>query len=79
MPRSGGSKPHQDTHGYTRTLIHTEETRDLGRKLTHILGAYIHIGAQKNTRIHTRAYTYTVSSESTETEKPQEMPTTLCR
>ena len=65
-------KPLQNTHGYTHTLIQTEEKRGLGRKRTHIRGAYIYIGAQRNTRIHTRAYTYTIASKSTKTETSRE-------
>ena len=47
MPRSGGLKPLQITHEYTHKLIQKEEIRGLGRKLTHICCAHIHIGAQR--------------------------------
>jgi len=64
-PDLGGrnnSRTHMETH------IRTEERRGLDRKLTHTRGAYIHIGIQKNTRIYTHAYTYTRTSERTETQ-----------
>ena len=77
MPRSGGLKPLQNTHEYTHKLIQTTEIRGLGREVTHTHGLYIHTGAEKNTRIHTRTCTYTLTRGSTETEKLQKMFTAL--
>ena len=56
LPRSGEPKPLQNTHKYTHKLILTEEIRGLGRKLTHICRAHIHIGAQ---RIHVYIHEHT--------------------
>ena len=69
MPRSGGPKPHQDTHGYTHKLIQAEEKRGLGRKFTHICGAHIHIGAQRtyvyiHGHIHTQLPAKVLSHEN---------------
>jgi len=58
MPRSGGPKPLQNTHEYTHKLIQKEEIRGLGRKLTHICRAHIHIGAQRtHVYIHEHIHT----------------------
>jgi len=58
MPRSGEPKPLQKTHEYIHTLIQKEEMRRLGRKLTHISRAHIHIGAQR-THVYKHEHTHT--------------------
>ena len=69
MPMPGGPKSLQITHEYSHKRIQNKQIRDLGRKThAHMPCTYRHRHTQ-NTRIHTRAYTYTVTSGSTETQK----------
>ena len=71
QPRSGELKPLalQNTHEHSHKRIQNKQIRGLGRKThTHMPCTYRHRHTQ-NTRIHTRAYTYTNMSGSTETQK----------
>ena len=58
MPRTGEPRPLQNTHEYTHTLTQKEEMIRLGRKLTHISCAHIHIGAQR-THVYKHEHTHT--------------------
>jgi len=69
MPMPGGPKPLQSTHEYSHKRIQNKQIRGLGRKThAHMPCTYRHRHTQ-NTCIHTRAYTYTDTSGSTETQK----------